>query len=240
MLRIVCASVFAGGVGALASVTSAQPLIDNLDQPTRAATVLGVEAPNAIWAAQGFSTPRRVQLDSIDVLIGESPDGADAVAELRVGDDPSGPAIVRFTVPAIPAAGLDVATLVPDSNPILQPGKKYWLVMGTATTGWFGWAYAMGNSYSGEGAILEYRYSEDAGATWGAAGSDDPYQFRVNVTTVCACPADFDGTGFVDTDDFTAFVLAFEAGTDDADFDGTGFVDTDDFTAFVLAFEAGC
>ena len=57
---------------------------------------------------------------------------------------------------------------------------------------------------------------------------------------LAGCPADFDGTGFVDTDDFTAFVLAFEAGTDDADFDGTGFVDTDDFTAFVLAFEAGC
>ncbi|MCG3121776.1 MAG: hypothetical protein GIKADHBN_00147 [Phycisphaerales bacterium] len=55
-----------------------------------------------------------------------------------------------------------------------------------------------------------------------------------------ACPADFDGSRFVDTDDFTAFVLAFEAGTDDADFDGTGFVDTDDFTAFVHAFEAGC
>ncbi|MCK6478139.1 MAG: hypothetical protein L6Q35_15065, partial [Phycisphaerales bacterium] len=31
------------------------------------------------------------------------------------------------------------------------------------------------------------------------------------------CPSDFDKTGFVDTDDFTAFVLAFEAGTDDAD-----------------------
>ncbi|MCK6477525.1 MAG: FG-GAP-like repeat-containing protein, partial [Phycisphaerales bacterium] len=58
--------------------------------------------------------------------------------------------------------------------------------------------------------------------------------------SIVTCPADFDGTGFVDTDDFTAFVLAFEAGTDDADFDGTGFVDTDDFTAFVLAFEAGC
>ncbi|HLO42412.1 MAG TPA: M12 family metallo-peptidase [Phycisphaerales bacterium] len=54
------------------------------------------------------------------------------------------------------------------------------------------------------------------------------------------CRADFDGTGFVDTDDFTAFVLAFEEGTDNADFDGTGFVDTDDFTAFVLAFESGC
>jgi hypothetical protein len=25
-------------------------------------------------------------------------------------------------------------------------------------------------------------------------------------------PSDYDGSGFVDTDDFTAFVLAFEAG----------------------------
>ncbi|MCG3123857.1 MAG: hypothetical protein GIKADHBN_02285 [Phycisphaerales bacterium] len=57
---------------------------------------------------------------------------------------------------------------------------------------------------------------------------------------ITGCAADFDCTGFVDTDDFTAFVLAFEDGTDDADFDGTGFVDTDDFTAFVIAFEAGC
>ncbi|MCG3122286.1 MAG: hypothetical protein GIKADHBN_00667 [Phycisphaerales bacterium] len=54
------------------------------------------------------------------------------------------------------------------------------------------------------------------------------------------CPADFDKSGFVDTDDYTAFVLAFEAGDPSADFDQTGFVDTDDFTAFVLAFEAGC
>lgn len=54
------------------------------------------------------------------------------------------------------------------------------------------------------------------------------------------CGADFDRSGFVDTDDFTAFVFAFEEGTDNADFDASGFVDTDDFTAFVLAFEAGC
>ncbi|HLO40067.1 MAG TPA: hypothetical protein VK176_03525 [Phycisphaerales bacterium] len=55
-----------------------------------------------------------------------------------------------------------------------------------------------------------------------------------------ACAADFDGTGFVDTDDYDAFVRAFEQGGDDADFDGTGFVDTDDFDAFVYAFEVGC
>lgn len=75
--------------------------------------------------------------------------------------------------------------------------------------------------------------------------------FRCIVTNACAsttstsaalivCRADFDCSGFVDTDDFTSFVAAFELGTDDADFDETGFVDTDDFTAFVLAFESGC
>jgi hypothetical protein len=75
--------------------------------------------------------------------------------------------------------------------------------------------------------------------------------FRCVVTNPCVsttstsaalivCRADFDCSGFVDTDDFTVFVAAFELGTDDADFDETGFVDTDDFTAFVLAFESGC
>jgi hypothetical protein len=59
-------------------------------------------------------------------------------------------------------------------------------------------------------------------------------------SNVRVCVADFDCTGFVDTDDFTAFVLEFELGNDSADVDRTGFVDTDDFTYFVLAFEAGC
>ncbi len=58
--------------------------------------------------------------------------------------------------------------------------------------------------------------------------------------TVAVCPADFDCSGFVDTDDYDAFVRAFELGGDDADFDASGFVDTDDFTSFVLAFQLGC
>ncbi len=54
------------------------------------------------------------------------------------------------------------------------------------------------------------------------------------------CPADVDGTGFVDTDDFDAFVHLFEDGGPQADFDNSGFVDTDDFDAFVHAYEEGC
>ncbi len=55
-----------------------------------------------------------------------------------------------------------------------------------------------------------------------------------------ACPADFDHSGHVDTDDFDAFVAEFVEGTPRADFDASGFVDTDDFTAFTYAFIAGC
>ncbi|MBL8963340.1 MAG: EF-hand domain-containing protein [Phycisphaerae bacterium] len=53
-------------------------------------------------------------------------------------------------------------------------------------------------------------------------------------------PADFDRSGFVDFEDYIAFVTAFELGGDDADFDQSGFVDIEDFFAFVHAFEDGC
>ncbi|MCC6428591.1 MAG: hypothetical protein IT435_17450 [Phycisphaerales bacterium] len=54
------------------------------------------------------------------------------------------------------------------------------------------------------------------------------------------CPADVDASGFVDTDDFDAFVGMFTEGGPAADFDHSGFVDTDDYDAFVRAFESGC
>ncbi|HLO39447.1 MAG TPA: GC-type dockerin domain-anchored protein [Phycisphaerales bacterium] len=104
--------------------------------------------------------------------------------------------------------------------------------------------------------------SLDSGATWIKDGADLP---NVNVQdlvidtvrrTIAAgtygrgawksplpsptCPADFDGSGFVDIEDYSAFVGAFELGDESADFDGSGFVDIEDFTAFVVAFEAGC
>jgi hypothetical protein len=54
------------------------------------------------------------------------------------------------------------------------------------------------------------------------------------------CPADFDGSGFVDADDFNAFNDAFTNGENSADFDCSGFVDGDDFSAFSAAFDLGC
>ncbi|HLO41315.1 MAG TPA: right-handed parallel beta-helix repeat-containing protein [Phycisphaerales bacterium] len=54
------------------------------------------------------------------------------------------------------------------------------------------------------------------------------------------CVADFNRSGFVDTDDFDSFIAMFEMGAMTADVDGSGFVDGDDFDAFVTAFESGC
>jgi hypothetical protein len=54
------------------------------------------------------------------------------------------------------------------------------------------------------------------------------------------CTADFDSTGFVDTDDHDAFLAAFAGGLPSADIDQSGSVDTDDYDAFIRAFETGC
>ncbi len=67
-----------------------------------------------------------------------------------------------------------------------------------------------------------------------------PWGDGVSIIDFVDCPADFDHSGFADTDDYDAFVHAFEAGNIDADFDHSGFVDTDDFDAFVHAYETGC
>lgn len=70
---------------------------------------------------------------------------------------------------------------------------------------------------------------------------DETFGDHMSITlTKAYCPTDFDGSGFVDFVDYSNFVLAFEAGADDADFDGSGFVDFVDFNLFVQAFEAGC
>lgn len=86
-----------------------------------------------------------------------------------------------------------------------------------------------------------------AGVTAADAG-----QYVLRISNVCntvfsnpafltvQCPSDFDQSGFVDTDDFDAFVVAFTAGLISADFDKSGFVDFDDFNAYVVAFESGC
>jgi len=70
------------------------------------------------------------------------------------------------------------------------------------------------------------------------------YSINALVDGEASCAVDFDGDGFVDFFDFSAYVDCFEGGAcppgKSADFDGDGFVDFFDFSAFVEAFETGC
>ncbi len=54
------------------------------------------------------------------------------------------------------------------------------------------------------------------------------------------CPADLNGDGVVDVQDFFSFVALFDAADPMADLTGDGIVDVLDFFAFVVAFDAGC
>ncbi|MCC6426802.1 MAG: EF-hand domain-containing protein [Phycisphaerales bacterium] len=126
----------------------------------------------------------------------------------------------------------------------------------------YSWQYEI---IGGEWVTIEEGENSNGGFLFNATGSEtgdlsldrgsekweSSYNVRCVVTNECGeaisefasitvCPADFDCTGFVDLDDYVAFVHAFEEGGDNADFDGSGFVDLDDFIAFVHAFEGGC
>ncbi|MCC6971002.1 MAG: EF-hand domain-containing protein [Phycisphaerales bacterium] len=53
-------------------------------------------------------------------------------------------------------------------------------------------------------------------------------------------PADVNGDGFLNGDDFDQFSEAFETGDPSGDFNRDGFVNGDDYDGFAEAFEAGC
>ena len=53
-------------------------------------------------------------------------------------------------------------------------------------------------------------------------------------------PADVNGDGFLNADDFDQFAVGFEDGDPSGDFNHDGFVNGDDYDQFAEAFEAGC
>jgi len=55
-----------------------------------------------------------------------------------------------------------------------------------------------------------------------------------------ACRADFNRDGFVNSQDFFDFLVAFFANTPNADFNADGFINSQDFFDFLGAFFAGC
>lgn len=95
--------------------------------------------------------------------------------------------------------------------------------------------HAQGYAFSSPGV---YEITLVAWDSNGRYADSSPVKVRFRIGELCS--PDFDGSGFIDTDDFDAFVASFTLGERCADIDGSGFVDTDDFDAFVRAFEDGC
>ncbi|MFO0833928.1 MAG: hypothetical protein U0638_03080 [Phycisphaerales bacterium] len=78
-----------------------------------------------------------------------------------------------------------------------------------------------------------------ATATQNASGSTSEFSACVAVQGG-GCPADFNGDGFVNGDDYDGFASAFDVADLAADFNRDGFVNGDDYDAFASAFDAGC
>ncbi|MGP1273689.1 MAG: GC-type dockerin domain-anchored protein [Phycisphaerales bacterium] len=62
----------------------------------------------------------------------------------------------------------------------------------------------------------------------------------IAVAALPPCEADLNGNGVLDPGDFTAWVVAFNAGDIAADQNGNGVLDPGDFTAWVSNYNAGC
>ncbi len=62
----------------------------------------------------------------------------------------------------------------------------------------------------------------------------------VDTFNQASCVADFNNDGFVNTQDFIAYLGAWSAGDSSADINGDGLVNTQDFIAFLGLWVAGC
>ncbi|VAX39809.1 hypothetical protein MNBD_PLANCTO03-1971 [hydrothermal vent metagenome] len=60
------------------------------------------------------------------------------------------------------------------------------------------------------------------------------------IPDICECVADFNNDGSVDTQDFLAFLNAWNAGESSADINGDGLVNSQDVLAFLNLWNAGC
>ncbi len=125
-------------------------------------------------------------------------------------------------------------TLQGNGFTILDAGQTYWLTVigqGSATGGW-------------------HRNDQSITGFW-ATSSNQGFQFflvngtllpaaRVTLEGAPTCPADLNGDGVVDADDFFLFLQWFADADPRADINNDGVIDADDFFEYLGLFAAGC
>jgi hypothetical protein len=142
-------SVTTAAAAVFASHAQADVLIDNLSEPTRGTTICDSSGPEMRWAAQSFTTPVAVRFVSIETPMGLAVGAPDIVAQLRVGPSPDlipGSLAANLAVPALSETTVETVTLTPDRDVVFEPGQTYWIILGPATQGSFGWDYADSNT----------------------------------------------------------------------------------------------
>ncbi|HLO40209.1 MAG TPA: hypothetical protein VK176_04240 [Phycisphaerales bacterium] len=165
----------------------------------------------------------------------------DVSRQVRQGFDaePLGIAQIPATEGVNPGDLVPIGTqMVFDLNPCAAGGQGYLrqcLAAGRVDLMVSSLAPAQGGPDGGTGDPTYPSFYSRENPTAIALGKYTTLEYVVTVRN----PADFDQSGFVDTDDFDAFVHAYENGDSSADIDGSCFVDTDDYDTFVRAFEAG-
>ena len=174
-------AIVASAITVLSSSTRADVLISNIDVPIRGVTTVSQD----LWAGQSFATDGQTyKLTSIDLRLGALAGAPSLVAELHADAAGSpGSTLASYLLAGI-GAGAPALFTMPGSFLDLSANTTYWIVLGATGRGSFGWAYAEGNSQAGPGSIGAYRYSSDAGGSWGGAGTDNPYNVRINVAAV--------------------------------------------------------
>lgn len=190
-------------------------LVTNVDQPLRYATPIGnnpnpvdpPEGPGApwYWAAQQFQSDGYPhELVSIQARVGSGSTDTPPVivAELHADSDGAiGELIGTFTPPDVTGAPTDLE-FTPDAFVTLDPGAKYWFVLGSAVPGdgTFVWQYINTDVAAGTGAIGNFADSDTSGNVWNYHGSLFPYYLQVNVRTTI--PGDVNGDDAVDAADY--------------------------------------
>lgn len=172
-------------------------LVSNLSEPFRDASPIG-NNPNPVppptgnvwyWAAQSFlPDASSYNLGSIDTIVGDGSSSPAPVVVAELHNDNAGlvgSLITTLTAPSVSGAQ-SIRTFLPDNPVTLSASTPYWFVLGSQAPGdgTYLWSYAEGNNFVGPGALANYNYSEDSGATWTSYGSDNPFYLRVNVSAI--------------------------------------------------------
>ena len=216
-----------------AAVVDASVLVTNFAEPFRSATPI---SNPQYWGAQSFlPDSQRYALTSVEAVVGNDSGSSGIVIELRQADAngdidlTSEGLLTTFTAPDL--TGDPVARLfAPDAAVTLEPGTKYWFILGNFDTGSFDWSYADTANTLGPGSLSNYADSSDGGATWDYRDTEFPYFIQVKAV-VSMLGGDYNGDGMVNAADYTVWRDTLGAtGTGlAADGDGSGTIDQGDY-----------